>query len=84
MFFQYTILKIAIYLSQIYNKIYNFLKMSLFMITREYIVALINGDYAILEDENKEQISIARALLPMEIDEGTRLLFKNFQYTIID
>ena len=46
--------------------------------------ALINGDYAILEDENKEQISIARALLPMEIDEGTRLLFKNFQYTIID
>ena len=38
------------------------------MITREYIVALINGDYAILEDENKEQISIARALLPMEID----------------
>ena len=53
------------------------------MITREYIVALINGDYAILEDENKEQISIARALLPMEIDEGTRLLFENFQYTII-
>ena len=29
------------------------------MITREYVVALINGDYAILEDENKEQISIA-------------------------
>ena len=53
------------------------------MITREYIVALINGDYAILEDENKEQISIARALLPMEIDEGTRLLFENFEYTII-
>ena len=40
--------------------------------------------FAILEDENKEQISIARALLPMEIDEGTRLLFENFQYTIID
>lgn len=52
------------------------------MITREYVVALINGDYAI-EDENKEQISIARALLPMEINEGTRLLFENFQYTII-
>ena len=53
------------------------------MIIREYVVALINGDYAILEDENKEQISIARALLPMEINEGTRLLFENFQYTII-
>ena len=26
------------------------------MITREYIVALINGDYAILEDENKKTI----------------------------
>ena len=52
------------------------------MITREYVVALINGNYAILEDENKEQISIARALLPMEINEGTRLLFENFQYTI--
>ena len=49
------------------------------MITREYVVALINGDYAILEDENKEQISIARALLPMEINEGTRLFFENFQ-----
>lgn len=53
------------------------------MITREYIVARINGDYAILEDDNKEQISIARALLPLEIDEGTRLLFENFEYTII-
>ncbi len=53
------------------------------MITREYVVALINGDYAILEDENKEQISIARALLPLEIDEGTHLLFENFEYTII-
>ena len=53
------------------------------MITKEYVVARINGDYAILEDENKEQISIARALLHMEIDEGTRLLFENFQYTII-
>lgn len=53
------------------------------MITREYVVALINGDYAILEDDNKEQISIARALLPLEINEGTRLLFENFEYTII-
>ena len=53
------------------------------MITREYIVALINGDYAILEDENGDQISIARALLPLEIDEGSRLLFENFQYTIL-
>lgn len=54
------------------------------MITRNYLVVLINGDYAVLEDEDKNQISIARALLPLEIDEGTKLLFENFQYTIID
>ena len=53
------------------------------MITREYVVALINGDYAILEDAKKEQMCIARALLATEINEGTRLLFENFQYTII-
>lgn len=53
------------------------------MITRNYIVTLIDGDYAVLEDENKEQIRIARALLPLEIDEGTKLLFENFEYTII-
>lgn len=54
------------------------------MITREYTVTLINGDYAILEDDNKETISIARALLPLEINEGTRLLFENFEYSIIE
>lgn len=53
------------------------------MITRNYEVVLINGDYAILEDENKEQISIARALLPLEIDEGSKLLFENFEYKIL-
>ena len=29
------------------------------MITREYIVALINGDYAILEDKKRKTIIIA-------------------------
>ncbi len=54
------------------------------MITRNYIVTLIDGDYAVLEDENKETIRIARALLPLEIDEGSKLLFENFEYTIIN
>lgn len=53
------------------------------MVTKNYTVFLINGDYAILEDDEKNQISIARALLPLEIDEGTQLLFENFEYTII-
>lgn len=32
------------------------------MIRRNYIVTLIDGDYAVLEDENKESIRIAREL----------------------
>ena len=54
------------------------------MIRRNYIVTLIDGDYAVLEDENKEMIRIARALLPLEIDEGSKLLFENFEYTIMN
>ncbi|MEF9992401.1 MAG: hypothetical protein RRZ84_08320 [Romboutsia sp.] len=54
------------------------------MISINYQVILIDGDYAILEDKNKDQIRIARALLPLEIDEGTNLLFENFEYTVIN
>ena len=32
------------------------------MIRRNYIVTLIDGDYAVLEDGNKESIRIAREL----------------------
>lgn len=53
------------------------------MITINYKIVLIDGDYAILEDENKGRISVARALLPSEIKEGDSLLFENFEYTII-
>lgn len=53
------------------------------MLTKNYVVVCIDGDYAILEDENKEQISIARALLPEGIEDGTDLLFENFEYSII-
>lgn len=54
------------------------------MITRNYVVKLIDGDYAVLVDEFNEEIRIARALLPLEIDEGSKLLFENFEYTIIN
>jgi len=47
-----------------------------------YTVRLINGDYAHLADENGEEIMLAIALLPDGIDEGTKLLFENFVYTI--
>ena len=54
------------------------------MITKYYTVAQISGDYSILEDDDKNQIRIARFLLPLEIEEGTRLLFKDLEYTIVD
>lgn len=53
---------------------------------KEYIVKRIDGDYAILvrtDIESNEDFLVARALLPMEIDEGTKLLWDNLEYRII-
>ena len=52
----------------------------------EYKVIRLDGDYAHLlrtDIETDDTITIARALLPDEIDEGTRLLWENLEYTII-
>ena len=52
----------------------------------EYKVVRIDGDYAHLlrtDIETDDTIIIARALLPDEIDEGTRLLWENLEYTVI-
>ncbi|MGN0478617.1 MAG: chorismate--pyruvate lyase [Hominenteromicrobium sp.] len=52
----------------------------------EYIVARIDGDYAVLrrtDNDTHDEILVARALLPEEIDENTRLLYEAFQYTVI-
>ncbi len=54
------------------------------MLTINYQVVTIDGDYAILKDENNNTISIARALLPLEIREGSMILFENFEYSIIE
>lgn len=54
------------------------------MLTINYQVATIDGDYAILKDENNNTISIARALLPLEIRESSMILFENFEYSIIE
>lgn len=59
------------------------------MLTCTYIVERIDGDYAMLrrEDEaeqNTEPKMVARALLPPEIMEGTRLLYEYLQYSICD
>jgi hypothetical protein len=53
---------------------------------KDYIVKSIDGDYAILlrtDDASLDEILVARALLPDEIDEGTRLHWENLEYTIV-
>lgn len=55
----------------------------------EYIVESIDGDYAYLkrtdaESEDGELKLVARALLPPEIAEGTRLLYEWLQYSIME
>ena len=52
----------------------------------KYLVKRIDGDYAILisiEPKDGEEFIVARALLPENIDEGTKLLFENFVYEIV-
>ncbi len=52
----------------------------------EYIVVGIDGDYAHLKRtdiDSQETKLVARALLPAEIVEGTRLLYEWMEYSII-
>ena len=55
------------------------------METKYYIVARIDGDYAWLNrtDAEEETLFIARALLPEEIDEATKLKYEMLQYEIV-
>lgn len=55
------------------------------MNTFKYIVVSIDGDYAHLQRtdiESTELKLVARALLPAEITEGTKLLYEWMQYTV--
>ncbi|MCD7726363.1 MAG: chorismate--pyruvate lyase [Clostridiales bacterium] len=57
------------------------------MNTFQYEVVKINGDYADLkriDSESDETKLVARALLPPEIKEGTRLLYEMMQYEIME
>lgn len=57
------------------------------MQTFQYRVASIEGDYANLErlDAPEEGYKlVARALLPPEIAEGTKLLYEMLQYSVIE
>lgn len=56
------------------------------MLTCDYIVELIDGDYAHLrrvDEENAELKLVARALLPPEIMEGSRLHYEMLEYTLV-
>ena len=55
------------------------------METKYFTVSRIDGDYAWLtcEGSSDEPLFIARALLPLAIDEGSRLKFENFQFEMI-
>lgn len=46
-------------------------------------VKCISGDYATLVDDFGEEIVVAMALLPTNIDEGTRLSYENMEFTIV-
>jgi len=53
----------------------------------EYIVERIDGDYAYLQrldPPTQEYKLVARALLPPEIMEGSRLNYEMFEYSMID
>ena len=59
------------------------------MLTCTYIVEKIDGDYAMLKrtdekDPNAEPKMVARALLPLDITEGSRLLYEYLQYSIVE
>lgn len=51
----------------------------------EYIVDRIDGDYAYLirmDAPDAEPKMVARALLPAEINEGTKLIYEYLEYSI--
>lgn len=52
----------------------------------DYIVRKIDGDYAYLEqaEHPEEELKcVARALLPTEITEGTKLAYEMMQYEVV-
>ena len=52
----------------------------------EYTVKRIDGDYAYMqndEEPNEELKCVARALLPSEVGEGTRVVYEMLEYRVI-
>lgn len=54
------------------------------METKYYTVSQIEGEYAYLTElESGEELFIAMALLPQNVDIGTKLKYELFEYSII-
>ncbi len=53
------------------------------MLAVYYTVQKISGDYAHMISDDGVENTVAMALLPMELCEGDRLLWENFEYTIV-
>ena len=56
------------------------------MLVCDYIVEKIDGDYVMLRrvDEPQSELKmVARALVPPEVHEGTRLHYEWMQYSVI-
>ena len=49
-----------------------------------YTVTKIEGEYASLTDEKSgEELFIAMALLPIDTDIGTKLLYENMEFSVV-
>jgi hypothetical protein len=76
---------IVIFSSKVYNIAVRSYKKEDFMGPYYYVVEKISGDYAFLKRtdiEDTDLLQVAMALLPSEIDEGTKLKWENLVYTI--
>ncbi len=52
---------------------------------KDYTVIKIEGEYATLrDDETKEELFIAMALLPAGVDVGVKLHYEMLEYTIVE
>lgn len=52
---------------------------------KDYVISRIEGEYAYLCDiESGEELFLAMALLPPDVDVGTRLHYEMLEYSIIE
>ena len=49
-----------------------------------YTVTNINGDYAYMISDSGIENQVAMFLLPIGTDTGSRLLFENFEWTLVE